>query len=115
MHIDKTVASMTPELQTAINVLQIYASVVEDAIKLQRRFPSDSGVREMAIRLATRYHDKVMERHGRFVNSPVVAKAKRLLAEATAPALSAEIGPLEIVELMPPHVGIYESAEETIA
>lgn len=92
---------MTPELQACIrNTLQIYASVVEDALKLQRRFPADPGVREMAIRLATKYHYQIMERHGRFANSPVVAKAKRLLAEATAPALSAEISSLEIMELM---------------
>lgn len=99
---------MTPELQTAINALQIWAGVVEDALKLQRQHPGDPGVREMAIRLATRYHHQVMERHGRFVNSPVVAKAKRLLAEATAPVVSATVGPLEIVELMPPGLPIYE-------
>lgn len=98
---------MTPELQTAINALQIYASVVEDALKLQHQYPGDPGVREMAIRLATRYHHQVMERHGRFVNSPVVAKAKRLLAEAMAPALSAE--------LMPPLLPIYEEEMESIA
>lgn len=76
---------MTPELQTAIrNGLQVYASVVEDALKLQRQHPDDPKTRDLAIKLATRYHDQVMARHAGFSSKdPVVAKAKRLLAEAT--------------------------------
>lgn len=106
---------MTPELQACINALQIWASVVEDAIKLQRQHPGDPKVRSMAIRLATRYHDQIVERHGRFANNSVVAKAERLLAEATAPALTAEIGPLEVAMLSEPLRPIYEEELESIA
>ncbi len=107
------------ELQRAIeNGQQIKVSFVEDASKLAKRFPENQALQRAWVRLARLYHEQTLARHGRFIYDAggVCAKATRLLADACGyPLITVELGPSDVVEIMPPLIPIHEDPRETIA